>query len=71
MGTGNGEGELGTGNGEQGIEIGNRNDGNRYNGNEEWEQGIGIRMGMGTGNKEQGTFSDYTCVTLRYTNSLS
>ena len=31
-----------------GMVIGNRNDGNRYNGNEEWEQGIG----MGTGNGE-------------------
>ena len=31
--------------------IGNRNDGNRYNGNEELEQGIG----MGTGNVKRGT----------------
>ena len=44
---------------------------NRYNGSQEWEQGIGIGMGMGRGNKEWGTFSDHTCVTLRYTNSLS
>ena len=28
-----------------GMVIGKRNDGNRYNGNEEWEQGIGIRTG--------------------------
>ena len=34
-----------------GMVIGNRSDGNTYNGNEEWEQGIG----MGTGNRERGT----------------
>ena len=66
---GNGNWERGRGNKEQGIEIGNRNDWNRYTCNEEWEQGIGI--GMGTRNKERGTFSDHTCVTLRYINSLS
>ena len=33
----------------KGMVIGNRNDGNRYNCNEEWEQG------MGTGNGERGT----------------
>ena len=33
----------------KGMVIGNRNDGNRYNCNEEWEQG------MGTGNVEGGT----------------
>ena len=27
---------------------------NRHNGNEEWEQGIGMETGMGTGNEEQG-----------------
>ena len=25
-----------------GMVIGNRNDANKYNGNEEWEQGIGM-----------------------------
>ena len=35
----------------KGMVIGNRNDGNRYIGNEEWEQGIG----MGTKNGERGT----------------
>ena len=34
----------------KGMVIGNRNDWNSYNGNNEWEQGIG----MGTGNGEQG-----------------
>ena len=43
----------------------------RDNGNEEWEQGIGMETGMGTGNEERGTFSDHICVTLRCTNSLS
>ena len=28
---------------------------NRHNGNEEWEQGIGMETGMGTGNEEWGT----------------
>ena len=36
--------------------IGNRNDGNRYNGNEEWEQGIGMgNWERGTGNEDLGT----------------
>ena len=33
-----------------GMVIGSRNDGNRYNGNEEWEHEIGMGMGTGNGN---------------------
>ena len=39
---------------------------NRHNGNEEWEQGIGMETGMVKGNEEWGTFSDNICVTLKY-----
>ena len=42
----------------KGMVIGNRNDGNSYNCNEEWEQGIGMGTGngkRGTGKKERGT----------------
>ena len=40
----------------KGMVIGNRNDGNSYNRNEEWEQGIGMGNGeKGMGNGERGT----------------
>ena len=42
----------------KGMVIGNRNDWNSYNGNNEWEQGIGMGTGngkRGTGKKELGT----------------
>ena len=39
----------------KGMVITNRNDGNSYNRNEEWEQGIGIGMERETGNVERGT----------------
>ena len=38
----------------KGMVIKNRNDGNSYNRNEEWEQGIGMERETGNGERETG-----------------
>ena len=43
----------------KGVVIGNRNDGSRYNGNEEWEQGIGMGRGTWNGELKTGNYHYY------------